>query len=112
VGLVTIHIPSPLERALTEKLTALVATRRLTEAQAAEILDGYEYPELALWIHEPLDQIQVPDLDSVLVLGEQFRTEQARQRVAEAQLAEAPLGYIRTRSEAANLDDADDLGDG
>ena len=38
------------EQALTADLDQLVAVRELTEAEAAAVLPGYEYPELALWI--------------------------------------------------------------
>jgi acyl-CoA reductase-like NAD-dependent aldehyde dehydrogenase len=75
---VTVHDPSPLEQVLRGKLDQFVA-----EAGAAQILPGYEYPELLLWVHDPADQ--PPDLDAVRVMGEQFRTEQAQQAAAQAQ---------------------------
>jgi len=111
--------PSALEQALSSKLDALVAAGQLTESQAAQILPGYGYPELLLWVRPPADQLDPPPLDSVLVLGEQLRTEQARQRYWQTRAeAEADLNTTRTRQDSdqrntvVTYHDSDDLTDG
>jgi len=115
---VTLHrYPSPLEAELTRKLSALVAAGKLTESSAAQMMPGYEYPELLTWVHDPLDRIEVPSMDAVAAMAEQVRTRQAQQAAAEAQQAAdgARQGYPGTVTRSgdhvmhhATADDADD----
>ena len=113
---------SPSEAELARQLSALVAAGELTESGAAQMMPGYEYPELLTWVHDPLDRIQVPAMDAVAAMAEQVRTRQAQQAAVEAPQAAAgtPQGYPGTVTRIGGTgdllmhrapDDADDDAD-
>ena len=86
----------------------LVAVRELTEAEAAAVLPGYEYPELALWIRPDTAESDPPPVAAVRDRGLRLQQQAAWNQYATER---DRITAARAAGQAeASRDDGDDYG--